>query len=332
MSAMPRILRHSSPDEPGLTRRRRGRGFSYHDPDGALITCERTRTRIQGLGLPPAYEDVWICRDEHGHLQACGTDAAGRRQYRYHPEWRAFRDRLKYDQLEDFGRALPGLRKAVAHDLRRNRLDRDQASAAVVRLIDEAALRVGNRDYATRNGTFGASTLERRHLRMDGRTLRLSFTAKGGKRVRKQLKDRTLARVLEKSGDLRGRAVFKWVDEDDRVRTLRSDDVNDYIERHTGLDTVSAKTFRTWHGSVCALDRAAREPDTLTIKSLSEAAAECLHNTPSIARNSYIHPDVIALAEMSAEARTAALDALDLRRAPNDLDREEKRLIALLAG
>ena len=332
MAAMPQILRHSSPDEPGIARRRRGRGFSYHDEGGALITCERTKTRIQGLGLPPAYEDVWICRDEHGHLQACGTDAAGRRQYLYHPEWRAFRDRLKYDQLEDFGRALPALRDQVARDLRRNRLDRDQACAAVIRLIDGAALRIGNRDYAEDNGTFGASTLERRHLKLDGATLKLSFTAKGGKRVRKQLKDRTLARVLERSGDLRGRALFKWVDDDNRVRTLRSDDVNDYIGAATGLDTVSAKTFRTWHGSVCALDCAVSEGDELTIKAMSEAASQCLHNTPAIARGSYIHPDVIALAEMEPKERAAALDALDLRRAPNRLDREEKRFMALLAG
>ena len=332
MSALPSILRHSSPDEPGIARRRRGRGFSYHYDDGRLVKASRTLTRIQSLGLPPAYDDVWICRDEHGHLQAVGTDDAGRRQYRYHPEWRAFRDRLKYDQLEDFGRALPRLRRRVEHDLRRNRPDREQACAALVRLLDDAAFRIGTEAYAQRNQTFGATTLRPRHVRMDGGTLRFDFTAKGGKRVRKQIKDRTLARVLERVGDLPGCVLFTYEDEDGEVRRLRSDDVNAYISDTMELDTVSAKTFRTWRGSVSALDCAADCEDGLTIKAMSEAAAATLHNTPAIARDSYIHPEVIALAELEDAARRERLDGLDLRRAPNTLERGEKRFMALLAS
>ena len=336
MSALPSILRHSSPDEDGLTRRRRGSGFSYHYSDGRPVKAPRTLDRIQSLGLPPAYEDVWICRDEHGHLQACGTDAAGRRQYRYHPEWRAFRDRLKYEQLDSFGRALPRLRRRVEQDLRRNRPDRDQAAAALVRLLDDAAFRVGSDAYARDNKSFGATTLRSRHVKMDGSTVRFDFRAKGGKRVRTQIKDRTLARVLERIGDLRGWELFTYQGDDGDIRRLRSHDVNDYISETMEVEGVSAKTFRTWRGSVCALDCAFERSDDeggeLTIKAMSEAAAECLFNTPSIARDSYIHPDVIALAEMDAAARQKRLDGLDLRRAPNELPTREKRFLALLSG
>lgn len=331
MSAMPRFLRHSSQDEPGISRRRRGRGFSYHKADGAHVTDADTLERIKALGLPPAYENVWICRDAHGHLQAAGTDARGRRQYRYHAGWRAYRDGRKYDQLEGFGRALPRLRRRVDADLRRNRPDRDHVCAALVRLIDEAALRVGSERYARENSTFGASTLQCRHVKLDGATLRLSFQSKGGKRVRKQIKDRSLARVLERIGDLPGRALFTRIDEDGEPRPIHSDDVNRYISDATGQDDFTAKTFRTWHGTLSALNEAIRSPEGLTIKAMSEAAAARLHNTPSIARNSYIHPDVIALAEMEDGERLATLDAIDLRRAPNDLDTHEKRLVAFLA-
>ncbi|MGB6231711.1 MAG: hypothetical protein WBF53_16460 [Litorimonas sp.] len=331
MTALPRFLRHSSQDEPGFSRRRRGRGFSYHGIDGALIRCERTLDRIKGLGLPPAYVDVWICTDEHGHLQAAGTDARGRRQYRYHPDWRAYREAQKYDRLEDFGRALPSLRERVEADLRRNRPDRAQVAAALVRLIDEAALRVGSDRYAHENKTFGATTLRSRHVKMSGATLKLSFSAKGGKRVRKQLSDRTLARVLGRIDDLPGRALFTCLDDDGEVRPVHSEDVNRYISETTGDERFTAKAFRTWHGSVTALERVMADPDDVTIKALSEAAAERLHNTPSIARNSYIHPRVIDLAERTSADREAALDALDLRRAPNGLPTREKRLIALLA-
>ncbi|WP_298915961.1 hypothetical protein [uncultured Algimonas sp.] len=329
---MPSRLRHSSQDEPGFSRRRRGRGFSYLNDAGKPIRCEKTLARIQALGLPPAYEDVWICRDANGHLQAAGTDERGRRQYRYHPDWRTFRDRQKYDRLESFGRALPRLRRQVAADLRRNRPDRAHVSAALVRLIDMAALRVGTERYADENGSFGAATLRSRHVRFDGPRLRLSFRAKGGKRVRKQVKDRTLARVLERIGDLPGQVLFTCLGEDDETYPVHSEDVNRYIAEATDDAGFTAKTFRTWHGTLCALDTAVAAQNGLTIKMMSEAAAEKLHNSATIARNSYIHPAVIALADLGEAARKSLLDDIDLRLAPNGLDRPEKRLVALLAG
>ena len=336
MSMMPNILRHSSPDEPGIARRRRGRGFSYHHPDGTKVDCERTLGRIKSLGLPPAYRNVWICADEHGHLQAVGMDDRDRRQYRYHPDWSAYRARQKFDRLESFGRALPALRRRVERDLRRNTPDRDQVCAALVRLIDRAALRVGSSQYARENKTFGATTLRSRHLDLDGGTLKLAFRAKGGKRVRKQVSDRRLARVLERIDDLPGHPLFTYLGEDGDVLQLASDDVNRYIAAHMGAaaddHSFTAKTFRTWHGSVAALDHAVDNADTLTIKSMSEATAARLHNTPSIARSSYIHPAVIALAEADALERADALGSIDLRRAPNALPTGEKRLIGLIAA
>ncbi len=336
MSALPNILRYSSTDEPGISRRRRGRGFSYHLPDGALLRSERELARIKQLGLPPAYCDVWICRDGHGHLQAVGTDARGRRQYRYHADWSAYRAQLKFDRLESFGRALPRLRDRVEHDLRRNTPDRDQVCAALIRLIDRTALRMGSQQYAQTNKTFGATTLRSRHLTLDGATLKLTFRAKGGKRVRKQVSDRRLANVLERIDDLPGHPLFTYVTGDDEIRQLGSDDVNRYIGEtmgeHDGPGRFTAKTFRTWHGSVAALDYAVEAEGPLTIKAMSNAAAARLHNTPSIARSSYIHPAVIKLAEMEPEDFKAALDALDLRRAPNTLPTNEKRLIARISG
>lgn len=315
-----------------MTRRRRGQGFSYHDPDGKLIRCEKTLDRVKALGLPPAYSEVWICMDPLGHLQAAGTDARGRRQYRYHEQWRAYRDRKKFDRLEEFGRNLPRLRTAVDHDLRRNAPDKDQICAAIIRLIDQTAMRIGSDHYRQSNGTIGAVTLQSRHVRVKGSTLKLSYTAKGGKRVRKQVQDRRLARILHNIGDLPGRDLFTCQDQDTgESRPVRSQDVNQYISRATGVEGFTTKAFRTWHGSLAAFQKAYETEGPLTIKGMSERAAEQLHNTPTIARNSYIHPKVIQLAELSPEERQAHFDAFDLRHAPNALRRDEKRLIVFLS-
>lgn len=331
MSALSICLRHSSHDEAGLSRRRRGRGFSYHDAKGRRIECSKTLTRIKGLGLPPAYKDVWICQDARGHLQAVGTDVRGRRQYRYHADWRRMRDNQKFDRLEDFGRALVRLREQVEHDMRRKQPDRIQVSAALVRLIDRGALRVGSERYAEENRTFGATTLRSRHLKLDGPNLRLSFQAKGGKRVRQQIKDATLARILGRIDDLPGRALFSCLDVQGNCYPVLSDDVNAYIADASGDPRFTAKTFRTWHGTVSALETAIDDPTGLTIGRMSEAAAERPHNTEAIARKSYIHPHIIELAKVSDADRTARLAAIDLRHAPQGLPKAEKQLISLLS-
>lgn len=330
MASLPNNLRYSCPDDPGLSRRKRGPGFSYYDDAGQLVTCETTLLRIRSLGLPPAYKDVWICADAQGHLQAVGTDVRGRRQYRYHAEWQAFRQQQKFDRLVDFGRALPRIRHSVSRDLRRNQADKALVCAALVRLIDQASLRVGSERYVQENGSFGATTLRSRHLKLSHNTLILSCRAKGGRRVRKQIQDRTLARVLNQIDDLPGRLLFQSIDDQGSVKPVLSEDVNAYLSEVAEDNQSTAKTFRTWQGSVCALDEAFSERGILSIKQMSESAAAHLHNTPSIARHSYIHPKIIELAKYAPENRTGKLEALDLRRAPNGLSQDEKRLIVFL--
>lgn len=314
---------------PGLRRRRCGGGFSYFAADGALLSCAEERARIQSLGIPPAWTDVWICADAHGHIQATGRDAAGRKQYRYHPLWRQRRDEQKYHQLCDFGRALPRLRRRVRRDLDGEPGTLDFSIAAIVRLLDEAHLRIGSRPAAS-NGTYGATTLRRRHVKLeeDG-TIRLRFRAKGGKRVRRTLRDRRLHLVLQAIDDLPGAQLFTWIDESGEPRPITAQHVNSYLAKTIEMEGVTAKTFRTWAGSVAALGFALETQTALTIKGLSEAAARRLHNTPTICRNSYIHPAVLDLVTLSDE-ELAAWRVEQAPEGPRGLRIAERKLLQLL--
>jgi DNA topoisomerase-1 len=291
---VPADLVYVSDDQPGITRRRRGKGFSYVAPDGTTIARGSERQRLEALAVPPAYEDVWMCPLPNGHLQATGRDARQRKQYRYHQEWAAAQAETKFAGLVDFARALPRLRRRVARDLREDAGERAFALASAVALIDRAAIRVGSADYTKENGSFGALTLRRRHVRLDGSTIRLQFRAKGGMRVRKQMNDRTLARILDKIADLPGAELLSWSDGDGVARALNSTALNGYIAEAAGQDGITAKTFRTWSGTLAAWEVAER--GEATIKAMAAAAAERLSNTPAIARSSYVHPAVIALA------------------------------------
>ncbi|SDO71599.1 DNA topoisomerase-1 [Lutimaribacter pacificus] len=327
---MKQKLIHVTDDGPGITRRRRGRGFSYYTPDGTLIRDPEERARIEALAVPPAYEEVWISPDPRGHLQATGRDAGGRKQYRYHPDWQALRAQRKFGDLAAFGRALPRLRRRIAVDLRAPAGSRRLALAAVLALLDRAALRVGNACYAAENGSYGASTLLGRHVRFDGQDITIVFPGKHGARVEAHLQGRRLARALHRIHDLPGAALFSWRDGEDILHTLRSEDINETLHELCGKDA-SAKTFRTWKGTHAAFALAAQTDGALRITDMAEVAAACLHNSPAIARKSYIHPSVIALAEMVPQDRTARLAALD----PPDLSglhAHEAELIALLEG
>jgi DNA topoisomerase-1 len=281
-------------DRPGITRRRAGCGWSYRGPDGTRIDDAGERARIEALAVPPAYEDVWISPRVRGHLQATGYDARTRKQYRYHPDWTEWRARRKYRDLPEFGRALPRLRRRVAEALMGEAGERDFAIAAVIRLIDRASLRIGSEAYRAENGTEGATTLRSGNLALEEGRVRLDWTAKGGRRVRRQVSDRTLARALDALDGLPGAPVFEWV-EDGARHDVQADHVNDWLRDATGLEDASAKTFRTWNGSCAALDAVMSAAEGATIAGLAEAAAKALHNTPSIARNSYVHPAVIDL-------------------------------------
>jgi DNA topoisomerase-1 len=309
---------------PGIRRRRAGRGFCYYTPDGALIRDPEERSRLASLAVPPAYEDVWICPLPQGHLQATGIDARGRKQYRYHPRWTEFRAQLKYGDLADFGRLLPRIRRRIARDLAGEPGPRNFAVAAVLAMIDRLSVRVGSSGYAEENGTYGATTLRRNHLKLTRKGISLRFPGKGGKEVRRQVRDTRLGRVLHELDDLPGATLVSWLDTEGRAREVTAGDVNAYLAEVTGEARFTAKTFRTWNGSVAALS-AVTPGEAPRVKSMAEAAAERLSNTPTIARNSYIHPEVLRLAEEPERYPERLPEVTGLRA-------DERRLLALLEG
>ena len=296
MHATPDSLIYYPDNQPGIRRKRQGRGFSYIAPDGTRIDNARERRRIEALAVPPAYDSVWICPRPNGHLQATGRDDRKRKQYRYHPAWSAFRATQKFDQLGAFADALGTIRRRVNRDLGRDAGDHAFALAAVVALIDRAAIRIGNPEYAAENGTYGATTLRTRHMSLDEDGLRLSYIAKGRTPVTRHIRSQKLQKTLQAMDDLPGGDLISWIDDTGAPRRVSSDEVNAYLADVTGDATLTAKTFRTWSGSVAAIE-AITPGETPTIKSMAEAAADRLANTPTIARKSYIHPKVIALAE-----------------------------------
>lgn len=307
-----------TPDSaPGHTRRRCGRGFTYLSADGTRIADADEIARIKALAIPPAWDDVWISPHPNGHLQATGRDGRGRKQYRYHPDWAERRAASKFDRLEAFGTALPAIRRWIETRLRGEPGDLDTAVAAVLALLDRASLRVGSADYADENGTHGATTLLPEHALIDGAGLRLRFPAKGGDIVETRLTGGRLARVLDACQDLPGADLITH-GEGARVR---SEHLSDVLSGIVGED-VRPKTFRTWNGSHAAFLAATRDT---TIRALSEAAAERLHNTPAIARKSYIHPKVVALSQTGTRA-TLEPDT------PAGYRRGEAALLDLLRG
>lgn len=315
-------LRYYPDSAPGIARRRCGRGFSFFAPDGRCIKDKQERARLKALAVPPAYEKVWISPYENGHLQATGFDVKGRKQYRYHPLWAEAQAQEKYAALADFAETLPRLRRRVRRDLKEELGAREFALAAAVAMIDRLALRVGNQAYTKSNGSYGTLTLKRRHLVLRDGKLQASFTAKGGKRVRRQIAHRSLMRALQKIRDLPGAELLSWLDEDGAPRSLTSSALNDYIAEASGSDAFSAKTFRTWAGTLAAFEVALEAEEPPTIKAMAEAASARLHNTPTIARSSYIHPQVIALCEEPEDLPEGA--EID------ELTRAEARLLRFL--
>ena len=290
-------LRYVSDERPGISRRRRGRGFQYLDPDGATITDRDERERIGALAIPPAWTDVWICPSRNGHIQATGRDGRGRKQYRYHPRWRAVRDETKYDRLAAFARALPRIRRRVDRDLRRHALSRERVVASVVRLLDTTTVRVGNDEYARENDSFGLTTLRERHVDVEGDRLHMRFRGKGGKVHDVDVDDPRVARVVRRCEELPGQHLFQYVDEDGEPADVTSDDVNDYLRDAAGGE-FTAKDFRTWTGTVLAawaldeLGGTERTPRKELGSAIESVAAE-LGNTPAVCRACYVHPDVI---------------------------------------
>jgi DNA topoisomerase IB len=293
-------LRRSDCAAPGITRRGRGRGFEYLDPDGERIDDPETLERITELTIPPAWRDVWICLDPLGHLQATGIDDAGRKQYRYHDQWRARRDREKFGSMIEFGRALPKLRRRVRRDLRRDALDRARVLACATRLLDLGFFRVGSEDYAVTNETYGLATMLRRHVTVEADEVVFDYPAKSGQRRIHTITDedvRTVVAALKRRrGGGPGLLAYKdgrrWAD-------VRSDNINAYVKDATSHD-FSAKDFRTWNATVLAAVSLADgdgRPRSKTAYKRAAAAtvrtvAAYLGNTPAVARASYIDPRV----------------------------------------
>jgi DNA topoisomerase-1 len=293
-------LRYMTDAQPGVRRRRAGRGFAYIGPDGRTITDPHRRAWFKSLAIPPAWTDVWISPIKRGHLQATGRDARGRKQYRYHPRWRAVRDEAKFGRLIEFGRALPHIRRRTDRDLRRRGLPREKVLALVVRLLEATLIRVGNDEYARDNRSYGLSTMRDRHVRVDGHALTFTFRGKGGKEHEIDVRDRRLVRLVRQVQELPGQELFQYLEADGRRRSVTSDDVNGYLREVSGAD-FTAKDFRTWAGTVAA-SLALREFERIddeagrkrAITSAIEEVAEQLGNTPAVCRACYVHPDLLA--------------------------------------
>ncbi|MDK2759900.1 MAG: DNA topoisomerase IB [Sphingopyxis sp.] len=318
-------LIHVDDSLPGISRARAGAGWRYRDAKGNIIRDRQEIDRLDAIALPPAYEDAWFCPAANGHILATGYDARGRKQYRYHPEFRLSREADKYDRCAAFGHALPLLRARLEGDLNRRTLCSERVVAAVVRLLDLAALRIGNEQYVAANRSFGATTLRQRHAKLSGKTLRLKYVAKGGARREVTISDRSLTTLVRRLQDLPGQNLFQYED-DGNLCAVASDDVNAYIREAMG-GAFSAKHFRTWSASVEAfafLHDAAQPP---TLKAMLEHVADRLGNTPAIARKAYVHPAMIAAAQDRGDF---AAEAAPLPRATRYLSRHERGLLAWL--
>ena len=311
-------LRYVSDKRPGIRRTRDGDGFVFHDVNGQLITDERNLDRIRKLAIPPAYTDVWICRDPRGHLQAVGRDARGRKQYRYHARWREVRDEAKYGKMLTFGRVLPAIRAQVRQDLALPGLPKRKVLAAIVALLEKTMMRVGNEEYAKTNQSFGLTTLRDRHARIKGSQLTFDFRGKHGVEHHIDLRDRRLARVVERCRDLPGQDLFQFLDQDGETHGIGSDDVNEYLHEISG-EEITAKDFRTWAATNLAAEAlaAAEVHDTKTAAKRAlveavESVAKRLGNTPAICRKCYIHPAVFEgyLDGSLAEGLKARADAV----------------------
>lgn len=293
-------LRYVSDDQPGITRRRRGKGWSYHRPDGETIRDDEERRRIEELAIPPAWDEVWICQHHDGHVQATGRDAEGRKQYRYHPRWREVRSAAKFEHLLAFGRALPAIRARVDDDLELEGLPRRKALAAVVHLLDSTCLRVGNDEYERENGTYGLTTARRQHVSVRAGEVRFCFPGKGGEEVTGSAADERVAEVVRRCRKCGGEEVFAYEDDDGRARDVTSTDVNDYLKEITE-EAFTAKYFRTWNGTLRAflhlagLETPPADEDGADdhCRDALDAAAECLQNTRAVCRDFYVHPGVL---------------------------------------
>jgi DNA topoisomerase-1 len=334
-------LKYVTDESPGIRRKRVGTGFTYVGPGGRAVRDEQALRRIRALAIPPAWTEVWVCADADGHLQATGYDARHRKQYRYHPRFREVRDLAKYGRMIAFAKALPGIRRRVARDLKRRGLPRAKVLAAVVRLLETTLIRVGNEEYAKSNKSFGLTTLRDKHARVRAGTIKFEFKGKSGVQHEIDLADPRLARIVKQCQDLPGQELLQYVDGEGKVCDVTSTDVNAYLREITGGredEGFTAKDFRTWAGTVLAAV-ALRELDAFDSEAQAkrnivravEAVAARLGNTKAVCRKCYIHPAIFdAYLDRKMVETVRASAGRELSRRATALKPEEAMVLALL--
>ena len=335
--SVPSCLLYVSDDRPGIRRIRKGDGFVYRHADGKPVRNAVELERIRKLAIPPAYENVWICTHPRGHLQATGRDARGRKQYRYHPEWRLARDADKFERMLEFGAALLRIRRRVTADLAKPvdaQPARETVLATLVRLLDTTLVRVGNDEYARTNNSFGLTTLRNRHAAVNGSTLKLRFRGKSGVIHEVALADPRVAKVVRRCQAMPGQDLFQYEDEAGLTRAVGSSDVNDYIREASGA-SFTAKDFRTWHGTVHALtlwaeQMAADAANRLSANQVLAEVARRLGNTVAVCKKAYVHPRVLGVLAADSANQAAALAAKSATR-KDGLSASERQLLAFLA-
>jgi DNA topoisomerase-1 len=293
-------LVYFSDERPGIRRRRSGKGFQYQSASGQRIADAPTLERIRRLAIPPAWTDVWICPKTNGHLQASGRDARGRKQYRYHGRFRDVRESTKYHRMLAFAESLPVIRTKVREHLKHPSLRREKVLATVVHLLEATLIRVGSEAYARTNKSYGLTTLKNRHVEVNGSALRFNFKGKSGKVWKLNVRDRRIAKVIRACQDLPGQDLFQFVDEHGEIRDVTSSDVNTYLREITG-DDITAKDFRTWHGTVLAAMALSEfqkfDSEASAKRNIRDAiqkVAARLGNTPTICRKCYVHPEILS--------------------------------------
>ena len=335
---MPEGLLYASDHMPGFSRSKRGNGFVYRQANGQRLSDAKHIARIQKLAIPPAYTAVWICPHSQGHIQATGRDARGRKQYRYHADWRLVKSETKFARLPEFGAALPGIRAKVTRDLvacAGADVQRNAVLAALVRLLDTTLVRVGNDEYARSNGSFGLTTLRKRHVDLQGSQLQLHFRGKSGVLHDVTLADPRIARIVRRCQALPGQELFQYADEVGDVHSVGSVDVNAYLEAAC-KGKFTAKDFRTWHASVLALQLWHEHGTTQQLQPTAQQAnrlltevASQLGNTLAVCRKSYVHPQVLALLAGEPESRKTSAGPTKLKAG---LTAGERDFLALLSG
>ncbi|MBS1813450.1 MAG: DNA topoisomerase IB [Acidobacteria bacterium] len=321
---------------PGIQRQKHGKSFRYVAPDGRVVRDKETLARIRSLVIPPAWTDVWICTDPLGHLQVTGRDARGRKQSRYHPQWREVRDETKYQHMLEFGRALPHIRRRVEKDMAKPGLAREKVLATIVRLMELTHIRIGNEEYARTNKSYGLTTMQNRHAKVKGESITFRFRGKSGVEHNVGVRDRRLSNVVKKCHDIPGQDLFQYLDENGECHRIGSADVNAYLQEISG-DHFTAKDFRTWAGSVMAClllcQTEAFESETQgkhnVVQAIKQVASH-LGNTPSVCRKCYVHPSVLEHYMSGLLHKTVEVQVGGKQRSKYGLRSEELQLIKLL--